>query len=254
MNSIVLQKSHIHKGSLILVNATHALEEGDGKEPISLLPPYPQYPHILLEQRAATCLSHLIEFISGQQDIVPVSGYRSVEEQKQIYADSLQEHGRAFTQNYVALPNHSEHQTGLAIDVGLQKEELDFIRPDFPYQGICHEFRKKAPYYGFVERYQQGKEAVTGIAHEPWHFRYVGYPHAVLMIQRGLALEEYLDIVKGYLVGEKHWQMEEKGRRLEIFYVPVAALGQASVQIPKQTLYHISGDNVEGCVVTLWGA
>ena len=58
--------------------------------------------------------------------------------------------------------------------------------PDFPYDGICGAFRRTAAAYGFIERYQRGKEALTGIAPEPWHFRYVGTPHALLMDANGL--------------------------------------------------------------------
>lgn len=83
------------------------------------------------------------------------------------------------------------HETGLAIDVGKELEEVDFICPEFPYEGVCQIFRELAPMYGFIERYPKGKEAVTGIAKEPWHFRYVGYPHARIIQNLGMTLEEY---------------------------------------------------------------
>ena len=59
-------------------------------------------------------------------------------------------------------------------------EHIDFIRPDFPDDGVCGAFRRAAARYGFLERYTREKEALTGIAEEPWHFRYVGVPHARL--------------------------------------------------------------------------
>lgn len=65
-------------------------------------------------------------------------------------------------------------------------------RPAFPYEGVCQMFRERAAEFGFVERYPAGKEPITGIAHEPWHFRYVSPPHARAMVRRGLVLEEYL--------------------------------------------------------------
>ena len=85
----------------------------------------------------------------------------------------MRESGRKFTETYVAVPGHSEHETGLAIDLGLKQDVIDFIRPEFPYEGICQRFRQLAPKYGFIERYPKGKEEVTGIGQEPWHFRYV---------------------------------------------------------------------------------
>ena len=171
---------------LILVNARHACPGG-----VPNLIPVGGSP-VLLDWQAAQALEALMEELDGWQSIVPVSGWRSFEEQTGIYQSSLAENGPAFTRKYVALPGHSEHQTGLAIDLGLRGPEIDFIRPDFPSEGVCQRFRGRAADFGFVERYPAGKEAVTGIAHEPWHFRYVGPSHAREMVHRGLVLEEYL--------------------------------------------------------------
>ncbi|MCI9552329.1 MAG: M15 family metallopeptidase [Acutalibacter sp.] len=157
-----------------------------------LAPVLPAFPHILLEREAAHALSRLMEELDGWAHIVPVSGWRSFAQQQRIYLDSLRDNGREFTKQFVALPGHSEHQTGLAIDLGLRGENVDFIRPNFPYEGICQRFRELAPAYGFIERYPAGKERVTGISHEPWHFRYVGIPHGEHITRQGLCLEEYL--------------------------------------------------------------
>ena len=97
------------------------------------------------------------------------------------------------TRKFVAYPGCSEHQTGLAIDLGANLPEIDFICPEFPDTGIFGKFREKAADFGFIERYPKGKEAVTGIGAEPWHFRYVGVPHAAVMKAGGLVLEEYAE-------------------------------------------------------------
>ena len=171
---------------LVLVNARHACpEEVPDLVVVGGSP-------VLLEREATRALEALMAELDGWRFIVPVSGWRSFQEQADIYQSSLAEHGRSFTQKYVALPGHSEHQTGLAIDLGLRGPELDFIRPAFPYEGICQRFRERAADFGFVERYPAGKETVTGIAHEPWHFRYVGPAHARELVRRRLVLEEYL--------------------------------------------------------------
>ena len=175
---------------LILVNRQHTMpEDGTARELVSV---HPGYPGILLEAEAARKLNQLMDELDGWKSILPVSGWRSIEEQKELYSQSLRENGREFTEKYVAFPGCSEHQTGLAIDLGLMGPNVDFIRPDFPDEGICRAFRGRMAAYGFVERYPAGKEGVTGIAHEPWHFRYVGVPHAAEMARRGLTLEEYL--------------------------------------------------------------
>ncbi|MEY8333936.1 M15 family metallopeptidase [Lachnospiraceae bacterium 47-T17] len=175
---------------LMLINRESAPVEHGRGERARLLPVGGT--NVLLERQAAYALERLMEQIDGWRAIVPVSGWRSKEEQEQIWADSLRENGMEFTETYVALPGHSEHESGLAIDLGLKKDVVDFIRPDFPYDGICGTFRALAPDYGFIERYPEGKEEVTGIGHEPWHFRYIGTPHARLLTETGLVLEEYV--------------------------------------------------------------
>lgn len=174
---------------LILVNRQHPCP---ADLPLDLIPVHPDYPHILLEREAVCALARLMEKLDGWRSIVPVSGWRSMTEQEELYRCSISESGLEFTEQYVALPGHSEHQTGLAIDLALLQSEIDPICPAFPYEGICKKFRELAPSYGFVERYPAAKEATTGIAHEPWHFRYVGCPHAQRMMSLGLTLEEYL--------------------------------------------------------------
>lgn len=175
--------------SLILVNRSHPCP---ADLPLDLIPVHPDCPDILLEREAANALALLMEKLDGWRSILPVSGWRSMAEQAELYRCSMAENGLEFTGQYVALPGRSEHQTGLAIDLGLRRPEVDLICPAFPYEGICQRFRELAPLYGFIERYPANKEAVTGIAHEPWHFRYVGRPHAQRMTGLGLTLEEYL--------------------------------------------------------------
>ncbi len=157
-----------------------------------------------------------------------------------------------FTEKYVALPSRSEHQTGLAIDLGLKKEIMDFICPEFPYEGICNEFRKEAICHGFIERYQSGKEDITGIGHEPWHFRYVGYPHSEIMNLNQLALEEYVEFIKGFPYGQKHLQILGKGQRIEICYIPLPAVGTVTIAVDGNTDYQVSGNNMDGLIITLW--
>ncbi len=253
MEKIILNKERIYYGNLILVNQKYPLRFKEKEEALSLVPVTKEFPNILLENRTATMLSHLVNEVKCQNDIVYVSGYRTLSEQVSIYEDSLEENGLEFTKKYVALPNHSEHQTGLAIDLAKNHQEvIDFIRPDFPYTGIYKTFRNNAYKYGFVERYQKGKEKITGIGHEPWHFRYVGYPHAKIMVDNGLSLEEYTDFIKDYTYDDRHLVFEEQNQRIEIFYINLEDGNNRDIEIPKESICQISGNNVDGCVITLW--
>lgn len=248
MNTITLSKEQIYTGNLILVNANLPLNSYSVKE---LIPAFDRIPHILLRREPVNILKLILEKISCTDEIIPVSGYRSANEQTAIYENSLLNNGEEFTRKFVALPFHSEHQTGLAIDLGLKKDFVDFICPEFPYNGICNEFRKLAPYYGFIERYQKGKEQITGIAHEPWHFRYVGHPHSEIMYKNELSLEEYIEYIKKFKYNKNHLKLSEKGKEFEIFYVPMITSESIDVDIPKHAVYQISGNNIDGFIVTL---
>lgn len=244
----ILSKEQIYSGNLLLVNAKFALKNTkvDDLVPVDL-----RFPNILLKREAAGALQRALEKISAGNAIVPVSGYRSVTEQIAIWNDSFKENGELFTRKFVALPDHSEHQTGFAIDLGLNKETIDFICPDFPYEGICDMFRKIAPEYGFIERYTKDKEKITGISHEPWHFRYVGCPHAQIIVQNEFSLEEYIEFIKAYQRDNKI-VFEQNGKMAaEIYFMPVA-MDRIESSIPTDTKYQISGNNVDGFIVTVW--
>lgn len=233
----------IHSGLLILVNSEHPIQHME--RPV-LAPAVPGS-DILLDTRAAAMLSGLISRLGAAGEIVPVSGWRSAEEQQEIWDGSMLENGAEFTRKYVALPGCSEHQTGLAIDLALRADSIDFIRPEFPYDGICGRFRALAADYGFVERYKSGKEDITGISAEPWHFRYVGRPHARIMCDMGLCLEEYVEYLRSYPYPER--LLEVRG---EIYEAEVGFAGVRDALRLPDAPYQVSGNNVDGYIYTLW--
>lgn len=248
MKTIQLENGKIYCGTLLLVNAQYPLKNTDKN---SLIPVDARFPDILLKREAANVLQLILEKITAGNSIVPVSGYRSTEEQTAIYDSSLKDNGEDFTRKYVALPNHSEHQTGLAIDLGLNKKNIDVIRPDFPYYGICDKFRRVAPDYGFIERYAKEKEEITGISHEPWHFRYVGYPHSKIIEVNGFSLEEYTEFIKAYRDDCRFVYKQTFGAEVEIYYIP-ANDDETLIAIPENLVYQISGNNIDGFIVTIW--
>lgn len=241
---LTLEKEDIYKGNLLLVNMAYPLRMEDGED---LYAVNRSFPDIMMKSEAAAYLKGAIARVKGEADIIPVSGYRSVCEQKEIYENSLRENGEEFTKKFVALPCHSEHQTGLAIDLGLNKENIDFIRPDFPYDGKCGEFRKIAAKYGFIERYTEKKEKITGIAHEPWHFRYVGCPHAQIIEEKGFVLEEYIEFIKSFRDNSRYLYAG-----IEIYYVPADTKESTIIHMEEDAVYQVSGNNVDGFIVTLW--
>ena len=139
MKKYILNESDVHKGNLILVNPKFKLSLTFNTTLESF---NNEYNDVLINKEANKFLQFILREINAGNEIVPVSGFRSLEEQKKIFNDSLKENGKEFTYKYVALPNASEHQTGLAIDLALNKEDIDFIRPSFPYNGIDIESSK----------------------------------------------------------------------------------------------------------------
>lgn len=250
MRTLRLGRMEMGKGNLILVNPAHPLKDDRVKD--HLVAVRSDAAHILLERQTAKMLAGVTALLDCEHQIVPVSGYRTMREQQTLYADSLREHGEDFTSKYVALPGCSEHQTGLAIDLAEKRDDIDFIRPDFPSTGICGRFRELAIQYGFIERYPAGCEQITCIAHEPWHFRYVGYPHSEIMQERVLTLEEYTDYLKQFPHQGAHLLFRRNQREFEIFYVPVQHEKEAMIDIPAAVPYQVSGNNQDGVVVTLW--
>lgn len=252
MKTLTLHADEIGKGNLILVNSSHPIRWENAKENLTAVSP--GYQDILLERQTANMLAYAFKAANCTDQIVPVSGYRSTGEQQSLYTDSLRENGREFTQKFVAVPGCSEHHTGLAIDLGENIPDIDFICPSFPYTGICQTFREQSVKYGFIERYPKGKEQFTHIAHEPWHFRYVGYPHSELMREKGLTLEEYTDYLKRFPYNGRHLQFHTAKRDFEIYFIASLSSDPVDIDIPDNTLYWISGNNEDGFVVTLGGS
>lgn len=238
---VKLKKEDINKGYLILINPDHLLQ----KEIMNLVSFNSEFKNIELEQEANNQLHLALESIKAENKIVPVSGYRTLEEQIGIYESSLKENGEEFTKKFVALPNASEHQTGLAIDLALNEGDIDFICPSFPYYGICQEFRNAAPRYGFIERYKDEKKDITKISKEEWHFRYIGYPHSQIMTNLDFCLEEYIDYLKRFSYPNNPLKYEE----YKMFYIPYK--NEDYIELNNDFL--VSGNNVDGFILTIKG-
>lgn len=238
-----ISENTVFTGELILVNAQYGIKGGCEKELVKITE------DVLLQENAARALETILIEIGGEKQIVPVSGFRSGKEQREIFQNSLTENGEDFTRKFVALPDHSEHQTGLAIDLGLKSDNIDFICPDFPYEGICRKFREIAPRYGFIERYPKGKENITGIAHEPWHFRYVGVPHAEIITENSFTLEEYTEFIKKYRYDCPLSVLGKNGA--EVYYEEING-GKSAVMVPNNGNILISGNNIDGVIVTVF--
>lgn len=182
------------KNYLRLINEDNKIK--DSERPMHLVQaPFAQT-NVLVDPMVAIQLEKLIKATGLDGQIITIDGYRSKETQQALWDETIQEKGLEFANKYVAKPGCSEHEIGLAVDLGLTTKENDFIRPSFNDSPIVDKFLEHMADFGFILRYQKGKESITNINYEPWHFRYVGTPHSSIMAQQNWVLEEYIEFIE----------------------------------------------------------
>lgn len=156
---------------------------------------------ITMQREAAGALEQLFAAAKGEGHLlVAVSGYRSFSSQRTIYARKVSSVGANKASLLVALPGTSEHQLGLAMDIGRKgKTQLTFGFGSTPegkwVEGNAHR-------YGFIIRYKAEWTSVTGYAYEPWHIRYIGPDHAGRVFEMDIPLESYVEQLRMATFGE----------------------------------------------------
>lgn len=148
-----------------------------------------------LRQEAATALEAMyVDGVKAGVDFNVQSGYRSYVLQVNVYGNEVRNYGQTQADSESARPGYSEHQTGLAVDLGTTSGtcEIDDCFASTPEgKWIAANGYK----YGFILRYPEGKDAVTGYRYEPWHFRYVGVTLATEMHNQNVqTLEEFFSL------------------------------------------------------------
>lgn len=181
----------------VIVNKQRSLP--DGYEPKDLVEPNVPFsfdePHEKrhLRKEAAEALEELFDAAKAEGiELRAVSGYRSYARQKSIYENNVRTKGEAEANRVSAVPGTSEHQTGLTIDVS-SPSAGNALEQTFGQTEEGQWLARRAPEFGFVIRYPEGAENITGYIYEPWHIRYVGKDLAPDIADSGLTLEEYFD-------------------------------------------------------------
>ena len=175
---------------LLLVNSSNAIPNGYAPTELTELSNGQS-----VDKRIYPSLQSMFDDARAQ-GVYPVvsSGYRTAKQQQSEMDDKIQEYiddgksedeARALAATYVAQVGYSEHEAGLAIDIVAKANKSDDDTVWAWMKEHCAE-------YGFILRYPEGKEGVTGMSYEPWHFRYVGVEAAQKIMGAGITLEEYL--------------------------------------------------------------
>ena len=199
---------------------------------------------------------------TGKDTVMVNAGYRTLEYQQQLYDEELARIG-ADSSTLVAKAGDSEHHTGLAVDFtvyeGGKYDQSKLGTGDYAW------IDENAHKFGFVNRYPKGKESITLIDNEPWHYRYVGVPHATAMKDYDLCLEQYIDYIKNYTIDSGFLSVTtDDGAQYMIYYTPMSEAESTSVYIPLKEgadtpddssddipyPYEISGNNIDGFIVT----
>lgn len=148
-------------------------------------------------QLRSGCAEALQEMFTAAQrddvDLYLISGYRSVETQKKLWNTYVEMYGENEARRIDAYPCVSEHMLGLSVDLGTTDHVYE-LEDSFALTDACAWLMDHAYSYGFILRYPQGKENVTGIAFSPWSFRYVGVEMAEKIHDSGLTMEEYFEV------------------------------------------------------------
>ena len=120
-------------------------------------------------------------------NLIAVSTYRSYDYQEKLYNNYVKDYGFYYADMASARPGHSEHQTGLAVDVSDSSLDYDNFEETKEFEWMKDNSYK----YGFILRYPKAKFLTTGFKYEPWHYRYVGEDIATYIYKNNLTLEEY---------------------------------------------------------------
>lgn len=149
-------------------------------------------------KEAASTEGHRLFFVSGYRGIELQAFYFDNTYASYINQGFSKEEALSKTKEYLTEPGHSEHHTGLALDI--VDEEWNTagrgLEEAYETQQSQQWLVATMADYGFILRYPLGKEEITGIQYEPWHFRYVGEESAQFMVDNQLVLEEYIDLLK----------------------------------------------------------
>lgn len=182
--------SDTSKGNLLIVNKYYKLEDGYYYgDLVTMSTRYSISGGQKLNSEAYDAFKKLVE--AGEEEEVYIrnlSAYRSYSRQSTIYNNYKKEHGLEWTDKWSARAGHSEHQTGLALDV--TKKGMNTFT-GFENTKEFTWISNNAHKFGFVLRYPKSKSYITGYGYEPWHYRYVGVDVATYIYENNITFEEY---------------------------------------------------------------
>lgn len=242
--SLKLEYSDVNKGDLILVNKTY---EYKFDEELDIIDIYSHrndyysvsYNNIMLESNVLNQLNAMMEAYykaTENTDIRVIEAYR----QKEGGQDTKVTDSR----NNI----YSEYNTARTFELGsFPKNGSSYYLLD---EGVYSWIYENCKNYGFILRYPVSKDLITGMPSSTYTFRYVGVPHAIYISQNNLTLEEYIESIKAY-TKDKPLKVTDGTKNYDIYYVQANVENTTEVIVPSGGAYTISGNNVDGFIVTV---
>ncbi len=278
MTTVDKQKADIHVGNLLLVNADTPYVF-PATTPSTLVNLFDNRPWVttesgekiraykvrngqqVLDRLALEALNAMMEDFYAEYkvgDLLVTWSHRTLQEQQDLYDLYVADYPgysnaqiKELLKTQVDTAGYSEHHIGTGIDIKVFTDSgITYTLDEQP--GYFSWLKTNAYKYGFIHRYPADKASVTGVGYDPYHFRYVEAPHATYIYQNNLCFEEYLEQLRNTTSPEgKHLTVSvDGGETYEVYYVKATG-NTTSVPVPAELPYAISGDNMNGFIVTV---
>lgn len=249
-NTEAYSSTDLSCGSLILVNQDHqyTFPEEDA-DPITLYDNiktefYSVSDYVMrLDSDVIDQLNSMMEAFyneSGNTDIMIIGGFRTLEDQNDKYYSGSSKY----------MGGYADYHTARSFDMGIFPKDGSSSSGFYSPTGIYTWIDEHAAEYGFIVRFPEGKENLTGEAPRSQTYRYVGIPHAHYIKENNLCLEEYINLIKEYN-SSKPLEINTGSKLYHVYYAPASADGSTEVPVPATKTYTVSGNNSDGFIVTV---
>jgi len=251
--TVQMTEADIYRGNLILINHNNSYEIPDEDNLVkidelktsSYMVADSTDGVLLLSGTVIEPLNEMMDAFyneTGCDTVAVVSAFRDYQHQREILDYYISIVGLVEAKKWAASPGHSEHHTGLAVDFGVFN---DGALNTFYQTGVNEWFFLNSDRYGFIPRYPSNKTDITRTASEPWHFRYVGLPHAYFIRLSGLCFEEYIEFIRDF-TRDKPFRGTFDGEEYKVYFTQ-----DTDIPIPDGFEADISGNNIDGFIVTI---
>lgn len=244
-----LEYNSVFRGDLVLVNSSNEYKFiPDDADPIAISGNSNSNHYIAkdlvtkLDSKVLEKLNSLMEGFynaTSNNDIVIIGGYRTFEEQNDKYNSGTSGFKGGF----------SDYHTGRSFDMAVFPKDNSSSGYYSPV-GVYSWIDEHAADFGFILRYPENKDAQTGERARSYTYRYVGAPHAQYITQNSLCLEEYITLLKEHNK-DKPLEISTASGAYCVYYVPANNNASTDVPVPANKVYTVSGNNIDGFIVTV---